>query len=296
MLASPNDRFILDNLAEALNALPEEHRGNAATKKVVRHFNEQDLALAAKMKEQGLYRWGATWVPASDLERLQAAEREIRATLDRMSADYDAITARLQVLDDEVARTKKVMKRMEADSYGRDAEGRLIRYPLPRSYYDYVRDLSALSAERAARVAEQDRMRKQARQIQQRLPIPRYTGVQRMVDAEGAPLPGAPAGPVPVPAGAAVPAAPPRAPGAGVAMPPGGNGNANPPPVPGPVVAVPVPVPASPPATRPAPTPPAAPTPAAPVPPEKPSILDRSMGEGAPQPPRGLLDEPARQR
>ena len=57
MLAAPVSREILDNVAEALNALPENQRKGPVVAKVVRHFKEQDDDLQKKMAERGLVRW-----------------------------------------------------------------------------------------------------------------------------------------------------------------------------------------------------------------------------------------------
>jgi hypothetical protein len=288
MLASAQDRRVLDNIAEALQALPEEKRGDHTVRKVVRHFNEQDLALQAKMRERGLFRWGSTWVAAADLARLQAAEREVQMTLDRMAIDFEALGARIQRMDRDVETYERIQRRMEWDSWGRDAEGRAIRYPLPPSYYDYQRDIAALRSDRAAAIAEQQAMRRQAEQVLQRLPTQKYTGVQRLIDVEGAPLPGAaelamiappavgaPPAPVPMPIPAPVPAPPPNG-GGPIAVPvePG------PAPAPAPVPApAPAPAPpngaANPPATQPA----KPPRERVIIPPEKPSILDRRFLE-----------------
>ncbi len=191
LLASPADRRILDNLAEALAALPEEQRNTTLTKKVVRHFNEQDLALQAKLKPQGLFRWGATWVTTAEMDKLQKAEQAIQAKLDAMSADFDALTTRIAQLDADISENEKAARRMEAQSVGMDASGRIVRYALPPTYYDIKRDIANLAAEKKQRLAQQEAMRKVAKQLRQQIIGGKYAGVQRLVDIEGTPLPGA---------------------------------------------------------------------------------------------------------
>ena len=212
LLASPADRFVLDNMAEALNALGEEHRKATATQKAVRHFNEQDRALAAKLEKEGLHRWGATWVSTEELAKLQKAEKEIADKLAEMSKEFDAVTIRLAKIDADIDSDERLARRMEADSVGFDSQGRQVRYPLPASYNDLGREVAGLRAERAQRLAQQEQMRRNAKLVQQRLPTPRYSGLQRIIDVEGTPLVG-PVPPAPVPAPAAppvgvVPAAP----------------------------------------------------------------------------------------
>lgn len=284
LMAAPNRRDVLDNVVEALNALPVEDRAALVTKKLVRHFNEQDAAMQAAMQKEGLYRWGATWVSGAELEKLQESEKQIKEKLDKLSADFDAVTARIARIDADIQSDSALAKRMESDSYARDAgSGSLVRYPLPPAYYDLMHEVRTLQGERAARLTEQQRMRQQAKQIQQTLPQPKFTGMQRVIDADGAPVSAAvlaAAAAVPTPAIAPAPAAP-AAPGAPAPAPAPAPG-----PTTAPAAAPPPPVrqtapPASPaPATRPAVRPTPAPT-TQPlprhtvVPPEKPSIMDR---------------------
>ena len=150
LLAAPANRQVLDNLAEALNCAPEDHRNTTATKKVVRHFNEQDRVLQDQMARAGMYRWGSTFVARADLDRLKAAEREIEDKLADMSRDFDANAVCLSRIDSDIEYDQKAARRMELDSYGIDpATGRAIRYPLPSGYGDLLRDIAALKGERS---------------------------------------------------------------------------------------------------------------------------------------------------
>lgn len=272
LLASPLHRGVLDNMAEALSALPVELREVANVKRVVRHFNDQDALLQHQMVEDGMYRWGATWVSKADFDRLQGIEREIRGRIDQLEIEFNAINARVQRIDVDIQSIQNTVRQMEANTIGYDANGRLVRYPLPPSYYDFVRDLGTLKAERDQRMAEQEQMRQQARKLQQSIPTPKYTGAQRLIEWEGTPIFGKGNQATPLPP-AATPATQP------VAMPlPAGPGN---PAQPG---NAPQPSNTSQPSGG---TPPAAPTtqprrPAVPF--EKPSIMDRRFSEDAPPP------------
>ena len=72
MVSAPMSRQILDNVAEALNSLPPERRKTPLIEKVVRHFNEQDSDLQKKLADQGLSRWGSSWVTDSQRVKLDA--------------------------------------------------------------------------------------------------------------------------------------------------------------------------------------------------------------------------------
>jgi len=231
LLAATNRRDILDNAAEALNALPEEYRNAQVTKKLVRHFNDQDTAMQAEMQKQGLFRWGATWVAAAELEKLKDAEKQIKDKLDKLSADFDAVTARIARIDADVVSDRQLLQRMESESIGRDPlTGVAVRYPLPPSYFDVARDIKVLQDERVARLAEQDKMRLAAKTVQQALPTPKFTGLQRVIDTDGAPIsaavlaaalaPPPAASPAPAPPPPVVPVPPDAAPAPRAASPP----------------------------------------------------------------------------
>ena len=49
-------------------------------------------------------------------------------------------------------------------------------------------DLQELNKERAVQEAKGAALRREAKLVRQELPVPRYGGVQRIIDAEGAPL------------------------------------------------------------------------------------------------------------
>ena len=63
------------------------------------------------------------------------------------------------------------------------------------------------------RVDDLDRLRKAAKQTQAQLPTPKYTGIQKIIDADGLPLPAGaippqPPAPAPPPGAAPVPPSP----------------------------------------------------------------------------------------
>lgn len=188
MSASPGTRAILDNVAEALNGLPESQRDNDATEKVVLMFNAQDMALQARMKKRGLFRWGSTWVEQEELKELEAAEEEIEDKLDALEEDYQQVQERIEQIEQDITDTERSIRRIEASSYGRDrATGRATRYAYPRLYYDLKRDLENLHDERGSEKEKIERLRKKARQVQQDIAVPRYTGVQQIIGVEAAP-------------------------------------------------------------------------------------------------------------
>ena len=65
---------ILDNVAEVLNVVPPENSHAPVVIQAVRLFAEQDAELQKLAAQQGMYRWGATWVSAKELQELRADE------------------------------------------------------------------------------------------------------------------------------------------------------------------------------------------------------------------------------
>lgn len=193
MLAAPLSREILDNVAEALNALPEKQRKSQIVDKVVRHFKEQDDELQKKLAERGLVRWGATWVTQAQADKLQEQEKEIHQQLDQMSHDFDSVQARINQIDRTIAADQQEMNLIDSSTLVQDSSGKIVRLPYPQRYYDLANEITALQAERPTRLAEQDRLRRNAQAVQQRLPVPRYTGIQKIIDVDGMPLPAPPA-------------------------------------------------------------------------------------------------------
>ncbi|HTL27947.1 MAG TPA: tetratricopeptide repeat protein [Tepidisphaeraceae bacterium] len=188
MQAAPQSKPIIDNVAEALHALAEKDRQNPVAKRVQRRFTDQDAQLQIALGQQGLFRWGSTWVDQRTLDSLKAAEKEIKEKLDKMAGDFDAAKAKVEDLDTQIEETERTMRRMEASRYYRDGSGQLFTAPLPSSYYDLERDLTKLKSDRDAQLKKLDALREAATKIQAQLPVPRFSGTQQLIGPEGAPL------------------------------------------------------------------------------------------------------------
>ncbi len=187
MISSPQDKWVLTNVAEALEALPPELKKNDIVRRVQRRFDEQIVPLEAKLAATGLYRWGATWVNATDLEKLKAIESANKAKLDALSVDFDAVQADMTRITQSIADNQGALRRIEAESVRYDSNGQAIRVAYPPVYYEIVRDNQKLTAERATDITKLEQLRVQAKAIQAKLPTPRYTGVQQLNGVEGAP-------------------------------------------------------------------------------------------------------------
>ena len=189
MLAAPSSLEILDNVAEALNLLPKEMRESIVTKKVVRHFKEQDDTLQKKMSESGQYRWGSTWVSEKELKKLKDDEKVIKDQITQMGTDFDAVKAKIAVLDRQIAELVNEMNLIDAQTYAPGPNGTTIRLPYPPVFFTLGQQVAAMRADRAARLEQLETLRKAAKKAQAQLPAPKYAGLQKIIDFDGVPLP-----------------------------------------------------------------------------------------------------------
>jgi tetratricopeptide (TPR) repeat protein len=189
MLAAPVTGMILDNVAEALNALPKEQRDSAIVKKLLRHFKEQDEALQKKMAESGLYRWGSSWVNETELKKLQADEKVIKDQITQMEQDFGSLQKRVRDLDRQIADIVNQMNIIDAQTYAPGPNGTSTRLPYPPVWFTLQAQVSALRTERGQRIDDMNRLRGAAKQALGNMPQPKYSGLQKLIDFDGMPLP-----------------------------------------------------------------------------------------------------------
>lgn len=189
MLAAPGRPEILDNIAEALNALPREQRDSLVVKKLLRHYNEQEDAMEKKMAELGQYRWGSSWVNEKDLKKLQDAEKAGQDQLNQMTQDFNSVQRRIDEIDSQLRQINNEMNLLDAQTYVPGPNGAVQRIPYPPAYILLSQQAAVLRAERAQRQADVDRLRAAAKQVKAQMPQPKFTGIQKLIDADGMPLP-----------------------------------------------------------------------------------------------------------
>jgi hypothetical protein len=191
MSASPRNRVLLDNVAEALYGLPDGARGSTIAQKVRRRFDEQDAELARELEKQDLERWGATWVTTEQANRLSIAEREAKDKLDTLAADFDNLQVRLNNIDRDIQENVRAVNNLGLGvgmRTGRDVYGNLYVNNDAQMRAELEQDNQRLTAEREDVFARMSRLREQAKSVNQQLPVPKYTGVQRLMDESQAPV------------------------------------------------------------------------------------------------------------
>jgi tetratricopeptide (TPR) repeat protein len=189
MNASPNNREILDNVAEALYTLPEPARDSPIAQRVERKFSEQDAELEREMAKRDMRRWGATWVSQSDFDRFTVAEKEIQAKLDQMAADFDTLQVRLNNIDRDIQENNQAMSTLGVGvGYTRDINGNLYMNDNNVTRAQLDQDNKRLMREREDTLSRLNRMREQAAATRENVPVPKYTGIQRLLDERYAPV------------------------------------------------------------------------------------------------------------
>jgi Flp pilus assembly protein TadD len=194
MMSTPQAKEILDNVAEAINALPDANKKAPVALRGVELFAEQDALLQATAAQQGMYRWGATWVTAKQLQELKAAEAKVKQKLDDLQQQYDALQQKIGQIDSEMAANQREMDRLEASSTYIDLNGNVVHLPLPEVYFRMQRDNQKLADDKLNLRQQQDELKNRAKQAQQDIPVPKFTGTQRIIGVDAAPLRDLPAG------------------------------------------------------------------------------------------------------
>jgi tetratricopeptide (TPR) repeat protein len=186
MAALPSSQTILDNVAEALHALPREHQKNDLTKRTVEHFNSQDAALQRQMAQHGLYRFGSQWLSQQEYESIQQQQKAVQDKIDALQRDFDGNQQRLIQIAETIDSDQQLMRQMEAQSFQVDpVTGQVVRFPLPQRYYDLQHDQELLKVEMNTRQRQQTELQRLAAEQRSKLPDPHYTGTMKAFDVEG---------------------------------------------------------------------------------------------------------------
>jgi tetratricopeptide (TPR) repeat protein len=192
MLAEPGNQDVLDNVAEALHALPPAAAKNELVRKVLGLFSEQDAALAKKiLAEKNLMRFGAEWISADEYKALEGSRSEAQQKLDQYRKESNELPAQLNSMDQDIALKTNAMKAMVQESSGVDAYGRMVYSQLPVSYYNLKQDVEKLTAERVLKQRRLEQLPKLVADSQQQLAAAqgKYRN-QQSIMGEGA-MPGA---------------------------------------------------------------------------------------------------------
>jgi tetratricopeptide (TPR) repeat protein len=185
---APLSRQLLDNVAEALEALPDEQRTMPAAMRLQQDFLVQDQQLQVVLAKAGLYRWGATWVDAVQLQHLQDVQRDVDRQLANLQQEMDGYKDRMEQIQRLVADDQQQMQQLlYLQPYFRDGNGQWYQLPPPQQYYDLGANVSKMQIEYGQLKQKLSQYKARAKKIDQQLPVAKYTGNQAMIGVEGLP-------------------------------------------------------------------------------------------------------------
>ena len=190
MVAAPLAKEVLDNVAEALNVVPSENSQAPVVLQGVKLFAEQDTELQKVAAQQGMFRWGATWVDGKQLQELKADEARVKQKLDAIQAQFDAIQQKVAGLNSESDQNLREMNRLQAQSTYMDRYGNTVQMPLPDTYYQLKNDNDNLAQQKQPLLAQQQDLKNKAKDVQAEIPVPKFTGIQQIIGVDGTPLRG----------------------------------------------------------------------------------------------------------
>jgi hypothetical protein len=100
--ASPDNRFVADNIEEVLYAYSGDVNA-AVYQDLVRQFRQAESRIEVQMARRGLYRYGSTWVPVPVLDRLNSNMQAIKNAMTQLDTQYQAARNATAALDQQIA-------------------------------------------------------------------------------------------------------------------------------------------------------------------------------------------------
>lgn len=189
MLVLPLDRGLLANVAEALEAFPENQRTSGLYRRVKRRYDEQFVQLVPRMAQRGLAPWGATWISQKQADDIRAAQDKLQVEIDKAQADLDAAQRQATSLDAQIAANDEDLRRYEGESLRYDTNGNLLQFPLPQIYYTLRNANEQNRVQRAALDTQLRQYKARIAELKATPPagIPKFTGIQQLYAAAAAP-------------------------------------------------------------------------------------------------------------
>ena len=192
LLAAPDSREIIDNVLEVLNVLTPEQQKLPGAQKLARHFRERNDAMEKQMAQNGQYRWGSTWVDEKTHKEIQEKQKTAKDEMDKLDVQYKGDEQQVALMERKIAALQEEMNILQAQTYQQSPDGKTVQLPLSPLYYQYAQEQAATRAQEALMQNEMQKLRGQFKEAQKKMPIPPFSGIQRIVDADGMPLPAPP--------------------------------------------------------------------------------------------------------
>ena len=212
MQIAPDNRVVLDNIAEALNTFVAGggDKNVTAYRALVKQYEPAEARMEETMGKQGLVRWGSTWVTKDKQAKLAKFQEDVRQQMAQLDTQYASAKKSLAALEGQIRQTAD-----DADSYARavqfnDAQIQIgTQRSLDVTYYYSQRDAAAQNYDRSMRFKAQlatqhDQMAEAARDFFAQADhikaamasgslTGQFTGTQRIIDLGDVANPPAPA-------------------------------------------------------------------------------------------------------
>jgi hypothetical protein len=193
MLAEPDNKLLLANVAEALNALSAKDSKSPPALRAAAIFQRQNAELAKTMAAQGLFPWGATWITQQLLDQCNAVDQQNKQQLAQLQDDFDQTNKKIQVDQANIQTDQQQQALYEPQGYYNGSYNRAyaragIAINNTVQFNELQNNITELQADVAANQTHLTELRAQASQLQNNYPVPKYTGTQQLIGPEGTPL------------------------------------------------------------------------------------------------------------
>jgi hypothetical protein len=99
--AKPDNRLLLDNIAEAINTYVGD-KNSPAYRNLLRQYEPAETRMEAELAKAGLLRWGSTWVGKDQYEKLTKNRNTVQDHMARLDAQYRVAQQTLSNFDQQV--------------------------------------------------------------------------------------------------------------------------------------------------------------------------------------------------
>lgn len=155
---APDNRVVVDNIAEALNTFVAGGGDKNATayRTLAKQYDPAEARMEETMGKQGLVRWGSTWVTRDKQAKLAKFQDDVHQQMAQLDTQYAAARKNLAALEGQIRQTAD-----DADSYARAVQFNDVQILLgtQRSldvmYYYAQRDAAAQNYDRSMRFKAQ---------------------------------------------------------------------------------------------------------------------------------------------
>jgi len=193
MTANPMNETVLDNVCEAMNLLTPADQKTPPVVKCAAIFARQDADLAKKKQADGQVRWGATWVNADQLPKLQQEEAADNAKLAAFLDEVRQTQSALQDAESRIQSDQQAMGQMgspvQDPNYAANGGFRNnIQIADYQQYQQMQQEVALYTAEAKQAREHLVEIQNQMARVPRTLTVPRFTGLQRFIGSEGTPI------------------------------------------------------------------------------------------------------------